>query len=184
MDLAVVIVVILGSAAGAVIVGLCPALFEDFFLDESGNFYLNMFLTTSVNSGVLFRNTTKVRLELLLVVSFISFTRPKKVFFLILMFVLGLCGGTVISENTIYYIGTGHFAGKYIGMLVYLVSVLPQYLFYGVALLIIYRYCIKKDAPAGRLAAYIAVCAVIFLAGTFFESYFSPNMLKWILKIV
>jgi hypothetical protein len=69
-------------------------------------------------------------------------------------------------------------------MLVYLVSVLPQYLFYGAALLIIYKYCIKKDAPAGRLAAYIAVCTVIFMAGTFFEVSLSPNMLKWILKIV
>ncbi len=88
----------------------------------------------------------------------------------------------MISENTIYYMQTQCFAKEYIGMLVYVFSILPQYIVYTIAILILYRYCIKKEAPTKQLVIYIIICSAIFTVGAFCEAYVCPLLIKWILS--
>ncbi len=182
LDGFIILIMLAGCIAGAVIVNLNPAIFNEIFFDEDGSFYLNMFLTTSVDSKILLKNTARIRLEFMMFLAMVSFTRLRKAFFSIVVFILGMCGGIMISENTIYYIQTQHFASEYIGVLVYAFSVMPQYILYGIAIFILYRYCIKKEAPTKQLVIYIIICSAIFTVGAFCEAYICPLLVKWILS--
>ncbi len=182
LDGFIILIMLAGCLAGAVMVNLNPAIFNKMFINEDGNFYLNMFLTTSVDSRILLKNTARIRLEFMMFLAMVSFTKLRKAFFSIVVFILGMCGGIMISENTIYYMQTEHFAKEYIGMAVYAFSVMPQYILYGIAIFILYRYCIKKEAPTKQLFTYIIICSAVFLAGAFCEAYICPLLLRWILR--
>ena len=182
LDGFIILILLTGCIAGAVMVNLNPAVFNEMFANEDGSFYLNMFLTTSVDSKVLLKNTARIRLEFMMFLAMVSFTKLRKILFSIVVFMLGMCGGIMISENTIYYIQTQCFAKEYIGMLVYVFSVLPQYIVYTIAILILYKYCIKKEAPTKQLVIYIVICGAIFTVGAFCEAYVCPLLVKWILS--
>ncbi len=182
LDGFIILILLTGCIAGAVMVNLNPAVFNEMFANEDGSFYLNMFLTTSVDSKVLLKNTARIRLEFLMFLAMVSFTKLRKILFSIVVFILGMCGGIMISENTIYYMQTQCFAKEYIGMLVYVFSILPQYIVYTIAILILYRYCIKKEAPTKQLVIYIIICGAIFTVGAFCEAYVCPLLIKWILS--
>lgn len=182
LDGFIILILLTGCIAGAVMVNLNPAVFNEMFANEDGSFYLNMFLTTSVDSKVLLKNTARIRLEFMLFLAMVSFTKLRKILFSIVVFMLGMCGGIMISENTIYYMQTQCFAKEYIGMLVYVFSILPQYIVYTIAILILYRYCIKKEAPTKQLVIYIIICGAIFTVGAFCEAYVCPLLIKWILS--
>ncbi len=182
LDGFIILILLTGCIAGAVMVNLNPAVFNEMFANEDGSFYLNMFLTTSVDSKVLLKNTARIRLEFLMFLAMVSFTKLRKILFSIVVFILGMCGGIMISENTIYYMQTQCFAKEYIGMLVYVFSILPQYIVYTIAILILYRYCIKKEAPTKQLVIYIIICSAIFTVGAFCEAYVCPLLIKWILS--
>ncbi len=182
LDGFIILILLTGCIAGAVIVNLNPAVFNEMFANEDGSFYLNMFLTTSVDSKVLLKNTARIRLEFMMFLAMVSFTKLRKILFSIVVFMLGMCGGIMISENTIYYMQTQCFAKEYIGMLVYVFSILPQYIVYTIAILILYKYCIKKEAPTKQLVIYIVICGAIFTVGAFCEAYVCPLLVKWILS--
>lgn len=182
LDGFIILILLTGCIAGAVMVNLNPAVFNEMFANEDGSFYLNMFLTTSVDSKVLLKNTARIRLEFMMFLAMVSFTKLRKILFSIVVFMLGMCGGIMISENTIYYMQTQCFAKEYIGMLVYVFSILPQYIVYTIAILILYRYCIKKEAPTKQLVIYIIICGAIFTVGAFCEAYVCPLLVKWILS--
>lgn len=182
LDGFIILILLTGCIAGAVMVNLNPAVFNEMFANEDGSFYLNMFLTTSVDSKVLLKNTARIRLEFMMFLAMVSFTKLRKILFSIVVFILGMCGGIMISENTIYYMQTQCFAKEYIGMLVYVFSILPQYIVYTIAILILYRYCIKKEAPTKQLVIYIIICSAIFTVGAFCEAYVCPLLIKWILS--
>lgn len=178
----ILIIFLAGDICGALIANLCSSRLSGFFTDDSGSFYLNMFLTTSVNFTTLFTETLKMRLKLLCAVIVISFTGKKKILFLMLIYVLGLCGGVVISENTLYYMQTEHFAKEFLGMFLYAVSVMPHYIMYGAAIAVMYARCIRKDAPAKLFAVCVIICTAMFAAGALSESFISPRLMKLILK--
>ena len=182
LDGFIILILLTGCIAGAVMVNLNPAVFNEMFANEDGSFYLNMFLTTSLDSKVLLKNTARIRLEFMMFLAMVSFTKLRKILFSIVVFMLGMCGGIMISENTIYYMQTQCFAKEYIGMLVYVFSILPQYIVYTIAILILYKYCIKKEAPTKQLVIYIVICGAIFTVGAFCEAYVCPLLVKWILS--
>lgn len=70
---------------------------------------------------------------------------------------------------------------EYIGMFVYVVSVIPQYIFYGAAVLIIYSSCIRRNAAVRTALLCVAVCTVLVVMGATAEAYISPWLLKRLL---
>lgn len=182
LDGLIIIILLIGSFGGALLVNLNPAFFEHIFFNEDGSFYFNIFLTTSVDSKIMLKNIIETRLKFLFFLAMSMLTRLKLVFFIFIILVLGVCGGVMISENTLYFVGTDCFAKEYIGMVVYVFSMLPQFIFYFPAIYIIYRYCIKKESPPRQFITYLIICVILFAAGAFCEAYASPLFIKWLLK--
>ena len=92
LDGFIILIMLAGCLAGAVMVNLNPAIFNKMFINEDGSFYLNMFLTTSVDSRILLKNTARIRLEFMMFLAMVSFTKLRKAFFSIVVFILGMCG--------------------------------------------------------------------------------------------
>ena len=174
---------LLGSLAGALMSNLCGEIFESHFIKD-GSFYLNVFITTDLDTKILIKNILKTRLEFFFCIIIVLLTRIKEGLFSVILFVVGFCGGVLISENTLHYIYLDCFANEYIGVLVYIASITPQYLFYCLAIYILYKFCIKKNETAKHIIIVTIIAALLFIAGALCEACINPYIMKIILNKV
>ena len=117
----------------------------------------------------------KTRLRDFVILCGIGLTVFSGIFLSIYMCYLGICNGILISTAVLHY-GIG-------GVFVYMVSVFPQYIFYGLTLFLITKlftvsgYSIKTIA-ARNVVIIIAIAIGLLLVGTYFEAYINPMLLK------
>lgn len=179
-DTLMIVCLLAGSVLGACIVASPNDVYDRYFFDD-GVFYLNMFLTTDIDMKVLLISTLKARLKVLSFLILGAFTRVKRGLYCLFMMLAGVSGGMLIGTNTLYYMQKDCFASEYIGMLIYVVSVIPHFIFYGAAVLNIYSSCIRRNATVRTALLCVAVCTALVVAGAAAEAYISPLLLKRLL---
>ena len=144
-------------------------------MDIYSDKYLSDYIDISVNNVSLWQYIIKTRLRDFVILCGIGLTVFSGIFLSIYMCYLGICNGILISTAVLHY-GMG-------GVFVYMVSVFPQYIFYGLTLFLITKlftvsgYSIKTIA-ARNVVIIIAIPIGLLLVGTYFEAYINPMLLK------
>ena len=89
---------------------------------------------------------------------------------------LGICSGTLLSFDVMRY--------GFTGILIYVVSIFPQYIFYMTALYIMVKAMYKKNFHRTKMWLLIVLAFIIVIIGTYFESYVNPVILKNIYYLI
>jgi stage II sporulation protein M len=132
--------------------------------------YLSEYADVSINSMLLWQYVIRARLRdffILCLVGFTVFCRPVLLIYLLF---LGICAGTLISAAVMHF--------GFMGLILYMVSVLPQYLFYGIALYFTYKILYIRTAKMKNICLVLGIAMVLILLGTYTEAYLNPSMLK------
>lgn len=144
-------------------------------MDIYSDKYLSDYIDTSVNNITLWQYIIRTRLRDFIVLCGVGLTIFSNAALSLYIFYLGICNGLLISIAVMHY-GFG-------GTLVYIISIFPHYIFYGVTLYLITRlfgisgYSIKNIAA--RNVIFIILAAMVFLiTGTYFEAYINPFLIK------
>ncbi len=144
-------------------------------MDIYSDNYLSDYIDISVNNVSLWQYIVKTRLRDFIILCGIGLTVFSNMILSAYMCYLGVCNGILISMAVLHY-GLG-------GVLVYIVSVFPQYIFYGLTLYLITKlftvsgYSIKTIV-ARNVIIIIAIAIGLLLVGTYFEAYINPVLLK------
>lgn len=144
-------------------------------MDIYSDTYLSDYMDISVNNVSLWQYIIKTRLRDFVILCGVGLTVFSNVVLLGYMCYLGICNGILISTAVLHY-GIG-------GIFVYMVSVFPQYIFYGLTIYLITRlfnvsgYSIKSIATKNVIIV-IAIAVGLLLIGTYFEAYINPVLLK------
>ena len=157
-------------------------LFANFFgtkhINDWGIFdgvYMEKYNTITINYPTLWKYVAQDRIRDIVFLSIISLTSISISIFLIYLFYIGIGIGLVVSMATMQY---GIF-----GLWLYVVSIFPQYIFYGVAFYIIANNLVKSKKnetkkPNYRLVATIIISCLLVLIGTCTEAFINPSFMK------
>lgn len=164
-----VIVMFIGIVLGTIYANLTKG-----FGNEKWNVfnsaYLSNYSDITVNSMILWQYVLKSRLRDFFLVCLFGLTHLCRPFLLLYLMFLGICAGSLLSVAVMHYGG--------FGILIYLASVLPQYIFYAIALYFLYRILYKRTARMKNIVIVIGIAAVVLLVGTYVEAYLNPVILK------
>lgn len=161
-------------------------LFANFFgtkhISDWGIFngaYMEKYSTISINYTTLWKYVAEDRIRDIIFISIISLTSISVSIFLLYLFYIGMGIGLVISMATMQY---GLF-----GVWIYVVSIFPQYIFYGLALYFIANNLTKHkkiDSKNGnyKIAASIFISCLLVLIGTCTEAFINPGFMKSIIN--
>ena len=66
----------------------------------------------------------------------------------------------------------------------YIACITPEYIFYYLAIYILYIFCIKKKETAKHIIIITIIAALLFIAGALCEACINPYIMKTILNKV
>jgi len=64
------------------------------------------------------------------------------------------------------------------GVLIYLVSVMPQYIFYGISLWFLMKMIYNSEIKIQNKIIIVIIAVMLLIAGTYMEAYVNPELLK------
>lgn len=132
--------------------------------------FLASYADVTVNSMLLWQYVLRTRVKDFLLLSVLGITalcRPTLIAYLLY---IGACMGALISSAVMHFGMTG--------LVIYLVSVLPQYIFYGTALYFLYKILYKRTARLTQVGIVLSIALAVLLVGTYTEAYMNPLLLK------
>lgn len=132
--------------------------------------YLANYSDITVNSMILWQYVIKSRVRDFFLIVLLGLTALCKPFLLLYLFYVGICCGALISVAVMHYGG--------MGILMYLASILPQYILYGISMYFLYRILYKRTARLKNIGIVIGIAAVLLVIGTYLEAYLNPIILK------
>lgn len=132
--------------------------------------YLAKYADISVNYYSLWKYIIKYRFRDFLIVGIMGLTVLKKYMVSIYLIYLGICAGMLISTAVMYY--------GFAGILLYLASVLPQYILYGIAIYILYQLFYFNYLNRKNVAVIVMMAVLLVAVGTYMEAYCNPYILK------
>lgn len=138
--------------------------------DVFSSSYLSSYADTTVNSTLLWQYVIHTRGRDFILLSILGLTALCRPALMTYLLYIGACAGALVSSAVLYY-GAG-------GLLIYSVSVLPQYVFYGAALYLMYKILYRRTANFKNIGIVLGIALVLMLAGTYTEAYINPGMLK------
>lgn len=137
--------------------------------------YMEKYSTITIDYPKLWQYVAEDRLRDIIFLCIISLTAISISIFMLYLFYIGIGIGLVISMATMQY---GIF-----GLWIYVVSIFPHYIFYGLALYLIGKnltkksnFHVKKDNY--RLAMYIFISFLLVLIGSCTEAFINPGFMK------
>jgi uncharacterized membrane protein SpoIIM required for sporulation len=157
-----------------IVIGTC---YTNFFPDSGngawnvfGSDYLSLYSDVTVNSMLLWEYVMKSRIRDFALLCLLGLTTLCRPVLMIYLLYLGMCSGVLISIAVMHY--------GFTGIMLYLASVLPQYLFYGAALYLIYRILYQRKAQPKNICIVLLIAVVLLIIGTYTEAYINPEILK------
>ena len=163
-----VLVLLTGVLAGSVYVNLFRNT-NATSLGVYGSDYLSAYAEVTVNNVMLWRYVLQSRIRDFLLICLIGITTLKKPAFYIYMVFIGACMGMLISTAVMRY--------GVIGILIYICSIVPQYILYAIALWLLYRLFYVQDMHEKKW--WLLVWAfILVLLGTYMEAYVNPFILR------
>ena len=132
--------------------------------------FLTAYADITVNSMILWQYVLRTRIKDFILLSVLGMTRFCRPVLIAYLVYLGICAGALVSSAVMHF--------GVIGVMVYLASVLPQYLFYGIALWFLYRILYKRNARLSNIGIVLSVALIVLLVGTYTEAYINPAVLK------
>ncbi len=159
--------------AAGILAGTCFANISKTFCLSWGIFnssYFANYNDITVNSVMLWQYIAKNRLQNIAAVTLFGLTRFRKLFLSIYLVYIGACFGTFLSIAIMRF--------GIAGILIYILSVLPHYIFYGLAVYILYNLLLRRQiCRKNKIVLFIVVlCAMA--AGTYCEAYINPYIIK------
>lgn len=164
-----VLIMLLGILAGTGYANLCVQMGWKSW-DVFSSSYLSSYADITVNSTMLWQYVIHTRGRDFILLSVLGLTALCRPALMTYLFYVGACAGALMSSAIMYY-GAG-------GLMIYTVSVLPQYVFYGIALFMMYKILYKRNANLKNIGIVLGIALVLLLAGTYTEAYINPGMLK------
>ncbi|MFR1766083.1 MAG: stage II sporulation protein M [Lachnospira sp.] len=145
---------------------------KNIFTDD----FLSVYDEVTINSLILWGYVCKNRLKDFLLMIILGLTGLCKPVFIAVFVMLGICSGTLLSFDVMRY--------GFTGILIYVVSIFPQYIFYMTALYIMVKAMYKKNFHRTKMWLLIVLAFIIVIIGTYFESYVNPVILKNIYYLI
>ena len=139
------------------------------------NVYMEKYNTITINYPTLWKYVAQDRIRDIIFLSIISLTSISVSIFMLYLFYIGIGIGLVVSMATMQY---GIF-----GLWIYVVSIFPQYIFYGLAFYIIANNLVKNKKqeskkPNYRFVVSIIISCLLVLLGTCTEAFINPSFMK------
>jgi stage II sporulation protein M len=138
--------------------------------------YLSEYADIAVNHYSLWKYILKYRLRDFLIICVVGLTVLRKYVFCIYLIYVGICMGLLISTSVMCY--------GFLGLGVFLLSVLPQYIFYGTALYLVYKLYFMQHIHLKTAGPVVIITLVLLLIGTYSESCLNPLILKWLYMVL
>lgn len=132
--------------------------------------YLSRYADVSMNYYSLWKYIIKYRLRDFIIICLAGLTMFRKHIISLYLLYIGICAGMLISVSVMYY--------GFVGLGVYLASVLPQYIFYGIVIYLLYKLFYIHGLNAKNVTAIIVIAVMLLFIGTYTEAYFNPSLLK------
>lgn len=138
--------------------------------------FLAVYDEVTINSLILWGYVCKNRLKDFLLMIILGLTGLRKPVFVTLFVLLGICSGVLLSFEVMRY--------GFTGILIYVISIFPQYIFYLTALYIMVKTMYQKKIYNAKMWLLIILAFIIVIIGTYFESYVNPLVLKKIYYLI
>jgi stage II sporulation protein M len=138
--------------------------------------YLSSYADIAVNHYSLWKYVLKYRLRDFLIIGVVGLTFLRKYIFGIYLIYVGICMGLLISTCVMYY--------GFAGLGIFLLSVLPQYIFYGTALFLLYKLYFMQHINLKTAVPVFLISLVLLLIGTYTESCLNPLILRWLYLVL
>lgn len=132
--------------------------------------FLATFDEVSINGTYLWQYVCKTRLKDFALILIIGHTKIGKVAFNVYLAYIGISAGALISFAVMHY--------NVAGVLIYFVSVMPQYIFYGISLWFIMKMIYNTEIRTQNKIVIVIIAIMLLIAGTYMEAYVNPEMLK------
>lgn len=138
-------------------------------------FFLNQYIQQDIMTTNYFFYLLKQRLGPVFVLVFLGMTKFRKIAAIGVLLWTGFAGGT-LAVTALIRMGA-------VGMLFYLVMILPHSIFYAFAYIIL--LCYLAEAPENKWNVWKTVFVCLSLAaGILTEAYVNPYLVKWMMKIM
>lgn len=132
--------------------------------------FLATFDEVSINGTYLWQYVCKTRLKDFALLFIIGHTKLGKVAVNIYLAYVGMSAGALISFAVMHY--------NVAGVLIYLVSVMPQYIFYGISLWFVMKMIYNIDIKMRNRIIITVIAFMLLIAGTYLEAYANPELLR------
>ncbi len=132
--------------------------------------FLATFDEVSINGTYLWQYVCKTRLKDFVLLFIIGHTKIGKVAFNVYLAYIGISAGALISFAVMHY--------NVAGVLIYLVSVMPQYIFYGISLWFLMKMIYNSEIRIQNKIIIVIIAVMLLIAGTYMEAYVNPELLK------
>lgn len=132
--------------------------------------YLSRYADVAMNYYSLWKYIIKYRIRDFAIIGIMGLTVLRRYIISLYLVYIGICAGMLISTSVMYY--------GFTGLGVYLSSVLPQYIFYGIAVYFLYRMFYMHGMKWKNAAVIVGLTIILLFVGTYMEAYCNPELLK------
>lgn len=132
--------------------------------------YLSRYADVTMNHYSLWKYIIKYRVRDFAIIGIMGLTVLRRHMISLYLIYIGACAGMLISTSVMYY--------GFAGLGVYLSSVLPQYIFYGIALYFLYKIFYMHGLKWKNAAIILSITILLLFTGTYVEAYLNPELLK------
>jgi len=142
-----------------------------FFNDDS----LSMFQTININNELLLKHVAFSRIKLILFIMCGCLTRYYKAWLKFAVIAMGITSGIIISCCAYSY--------GFIGVLVYIASIFPQWAAYIFAFVILVKMLSENKRDCRQMIVNFAVIVLLVVIGIYLETMINPFVIKWIYNL-
>lgn len=136
--------------------------------------YKNAVSNLNINHMQLWQNVVSTRFRDFAIIMILGFTRYYEIWLSIYLLFEGVLSGLLAGMALASWGG--------IGILVFAGSLLPHYIIYIAAVMLMLHFFQKKNYNIKNTAATIGFVIILVIVGTFVEAFINPYLQKWILN--
>ncbi len=173
------IILILGLIAGTIYVNLSVKYFNMSPQMFSCEFFA-VYEEVEVNAFFLWQYVFTTRFRDFIAIGIFCFTNLRKIVVNIYIAYFGALSGAMISFAVMNY--------GVVGVWIYLLSVLPQYILYIVAYRVVYSIgmggCTQSTNDVKKYIFMVLFIVSLVFAGTYVEAYVNPLIMRWMYSLL
>lgn len=138
--------------------------------------YLAAFDEVTVNAVMMWGYILQTRLKDYILLLVFGLTSIYRYVFSVYLIFAGICASALLSFNVMRY--------NLSGIIIFIISVLPQYVFYAIALFMQRAAVQNKNTNIKIRALLVVFSFILLILGTYTEAYINPVLLKQLYRIL